>query len=117
MEPLACEKSDGGLEVVGNLTRTTIKAKALFDCSFGVLLLLASWFTGIYRLLDLPNPQPAVYTQFCGGLLWLAPANPALARPVALSIRLVNLAGALLLAGWIVSGALGIGDWVRQSSA
>jgi hypothetical protein len=45
----------------------------------------------------------------CTYLLWLAPNNAALAYPTSLSIGLVNLAGAVLIIGWILSGSLGIG--------
>ena len=96
------------------LTRRTLRADALFDTAFGILLLLAPFVGGLYDLLGLPNPQPAIYTQFAGGLLlvcawllWRAPSSPLLAFPVALSVGLVNLAGALLIALWLISGALG----------
>jgi hypothetical protein len=79
-------------------------------------MFLAPWISELYDLLDLPNPQPEVFTQFCGGLLvvcayllWLSPGRPDLARPVALSIGLVNAVGVVLLLGWIVVGDLGIG--------
>jgi hypothetical protein len=98
------------------LTRTIFHADAVFDFAFGVLMLLSPWIGGVFRALDLPSPQPELYTQFCGGLLvvcayllWISPARPALARPVGLSIGLVNALGALLLVGWVLSGSLGTG--------
>jgi hypothetical protein len=92
-----------------------LRADAIFDASFGVLMFLAPWIRGVFDLLDLPNPQPEVFTQFCGGLLvvcayllWISPGNEALARPVALAIGTVNAAGVIVIAGWVIAGDLGV---------
>jgi hypothetical protein len=101
---------------MNSITRFTLRADAIFDAAFGVLMLLSPWIRGIFNLLDLPNPSPEVFTQFCGGLLlvcayllWLSPGDQSLSRPVARAIGLVNAAGVLLLGGWLTSGDLGVG--------
>ena len=97
-------------------TRTVMRLDAVFDSAFGLLMLLAPWIGGIYDTLDLPNPQPELFTQFggglllvCGYLLWVASSDPALAKHVALAIGAVNAVAILLLLGWVVSGDLGTG--------
>jgi hypothetical protein len=82
---------------------------------FGLLLFLAPWLSSVYSVLDLPNPSPEIYTQLCGGLLivcsyllWIATICIDLAYPVGLSIGLINLAGVVLITGWIISGSLDI---------
>ena len=98
------------------LTRFTLRADAAFDAGFGLLTFFAPWLDPVFNALELPNPKPEIFTQLTGGLLvafayllWSAPASPALARPVALAVGLVNLAGALLVGAWLLSGALGTG--------
>jgi hypothetical protein len=97
-------------------TRWIVRADAVFDFAFGLLLLLSPWIRPVFEVLDLPNPQPEVFTRFCGGLLvvcayllWLSPGSRALAGPVCLSIGFVNAVGVLPLIGWMLSGALGVG--------
>jgi hypothetical protein len=103
--------------VMDNLTRNILRGDAVFDALFGVLLLASPLLGDLFRALELPVAQPELYMQFAGGLLlvcayllWLASSDPALARPVALSIGLVNLAGVVLIWAWISSGALGVGS-------
>jgi small-conductance mechanosensitive channel len=99
-----------------NTTRTILRLDALFDSSFGVLMLLAPWIGGVYDLLDLPNPQPEVFTQIggglllvCGYLLWASAVDDHLARAVARAIGAINAVAIPLLVGWIISGDLGTG--------
>jgi hypothetical protein len=101
---------------MNHTTRLILRADAIFDLSFGALTFLAPWIRGLFDLLDLPNPQPEVYTQVGGGLLvvcayllWISPGDEALARPVTLSIGLVNAVGVILVAGWLIAGNLGVG--------
>ena len=98
------------------VTRIILRLDAVFDFSFGVLMLFAPFIGDLFRALDLPSPQPEIYTQLGGGLLlvcayllWIAPGNPTLARPVALSIGLINVLGVVLLPGWVFLGNLGVG--------
>jgi hypothetical protein len=52
-----------------DITRLVFRGDAVFDFSFGVLMLLAPWAGDLFDLLHIPNPAPEVFTQFCGGLL------------------------------------------------
>jgi hypothetical protein len=97
-------------------TQIIFRLDAIFDFSFGLLLLLAPFIGGVFHALDLPAPQPEIYMQLAGGLLlvcayllWISTGNPSLARPVALSIGLVNALGVVLLPAWVFFGNLGIG--------
>lgn len=100
-----------------SLTRLILRADAVFDCAFGVLLFLSPWLKAVIAALQLPTPQPELYTQLGGGLLvtfayllWQASNNAALARPIALAVGAVNAVGVLLIAGWLISGQLGVGN-------
>jgi len=96
--------------------RNTLRFDAIFDTSFGTLMLLAPWIRPLFEALDLPNPQPEVFTQFAGGLLlvcayllWVGSTNEVIAKPVALAVGAVNIAGVILVVGWMIFGTLGIG--------
>jgi hypothetical protein len=98
-------------------TRIIMRGDAILDLSFGVLTFFSPWAGGLFDLLQLSNPQPAIFTQIAGGLLvafayllWIAPDRPAaLAKPVALSVGAINVIAVVLIAGWLISGMLGAG--------
>lgn len=97
-------------------TRTIFRADAIFDSAFGVLLLLAPWVGDVFNALDLPNPEPEIYTQMAGGLLLMcgyllraATRIPAVAKTVALAVGGINVLAIPLLLGWVFSGELGTG--------
>jgi hypothetical protein len=90
----------------------------------GVFLLLAPRHS-LYDVLDLPTPDPELFTQLAGALfvafavlLWEAPSHPVLQRAVGRAAALANALGAMLTALWLISGELdlsGLGNttlWV-----
>jgi len=89
------------------VTRFVLRANGALDVAAGVLLLLTTW-DRLYSALDLPNPGVAIYAQLGGAfglsmgyLLWIAPREAALARPVAAAAALTNVVLALVAAAWI----------------
>ena len=80
-----------------------------------MLLLAASW-DGLFDALDLPHPQPAVWTQLAGALLvalaylfWISPRDVRLAHAIALAGAVANGLGALILGAWLLFGELDVG--------
>ncbi|HEX5939661.1 MAG TPA: hypothetical protein VFZ12_04830 [Dehalococcoidia bacterium] len=97
--------------------RLVLRADAIFDAVLGCILLAATW-DDLYEALDLPHAEPEVFTQMAGGLLiaysyllWIAPTNRFLAIQMALLTGIVNVVAVVLLAVWLSSGELNIGDF------
>jgi len=98
------------------VTRWSFRSDAVLDFGFGVLAFVAPWADALFALLDLANPQPALFTQFAGilligyaYLLWITPDHPQVARHVGLVVGIVNVVGVVAILGWLLSGQLGIG--------
>ena len=96
--------------------RLLLRLDALFDFILGVLLLTATW-SDLYETLDLPQAEPEVFTQLAGGLLvvyayllWVAPLNRFFATQMSLATGVANILGVVLLAIWLSSGDLDVGD-------
>lgn len=96
--------------------RLLLRFDAVFDFVLGVLLLTATW-SDLYETLDLPQAEPEVFTQLAGGLLvtyayllWVAPLNRFFATQISLATGVANAVGVVLLAIWLSSGDLDIGD-------
>lgn len=94
--------------------RRVLRSDALLDVGLGVLLLLASW-EGLYELLGLPAPEPAIFAELAGVLLlafayllWVAPDYTVLARRVSEAAALANGLAAALLALWLASRPDGV---------
>ena len=94
--------------------RRILRANSLFDLGLGLLLLLASW-EGLYRVLGLPPPRPAVFPGLAGGLLlgfayllWVAPDYTVLGRRVAEVAAIVNGLGAAVILLWLATGPAGV---------
>lgn len=90
------------------LLRAVLFFDALLDLVLGMLLLLSPSAT-LFAALQLPQPQPALFGQLLGvaliglsWLLWQATVNGQLTVPVARTVGQVNLASALLIAGWLI---------------
>jgi hypothetical protein len=96
--------------------RLVLRVDAVFDFILGILLLTATW-SDLYDTLDLPQAEPEVFTQLAGGLLiayayllWMAPLNRFFASQMSLATGVANAVGVVLLAIWLSSGDLNIGD-------
>ena len=88
--------------------RRVLGADAVFDALAGLLLLSGTW-DGFYRLLDLPQPRPALLAQLGGAvvlafayLLWVAAREAALRPAVARAGAVANGLGALVILVWFV---------------
>jgi hypothetical protein len=96
--------------------RLLLRIDAVFDFVLGLVLLAATW-GGLYDALDLPDAEPELYTQLAGGLLvaysyllWRAPENRFFASQMALATGIANALGVVLLAIWLSTGDLDVGD-------
>ncbi|WP_354678817.1 hypothetical protein [Cupriavidus plantarum] len=88
------------------LLRAVLFLDALLQLLLGILL-LASPFATLYAVLQLPQPQPALYGQLLGvamvGFAWLlvqATINGQLTVAIARTVGQVNLVGAVLIVAW-----------------
>lgn len=95
--------------------RTVLRADAILYALFGVLLLAASW-EALFDALDLPHPQPALWTQIAGTLLlalayllWISPRDVRLAHAVALAAAFANAVAAVVVVAWLAFGELDVG--------
>ena len=50
------------------MTKRVLRADAILDVAPGLVLLAATW-GGLFDALDLPHPEPELFTQVAGGLL------------------------------------------------
>jgi hypothetical protein len=96
--------------------RLLLRLDAVFDFILGLLLLTATW-SDLYDTLDLPQAEPEMFTQLAGGLLvayayllWMAPLNRFFATQMSLATGAANAVGVVLLAIWLSSGDLEVGD-------
>jgi hypothetical protein len=96
--------------------RLLLRLDAVFDFILGLLLLTATW-SDLYDTLDLPQAEPEMFTQLAGGLLvayayllWMAPLNRFFATQISLATGAANAVGVVLLAIWLSSGDLEVGD-------
>ena len=92
------------------MTTRVLRADAVLDVALGFVLLAATW-GGLYDALDLPHPEPELFTQVAGGLLlafgyllWLAPRDVNLTQAVSLTAAFANALGAVVLIVWLVGG-------------
>ena len=95
--------------------RLVLRTDAVLYAGVGVLLLAASW-DGLFGALDLPHPQPALWTQLAGALLvalgylfWISPRDVRLAHAIALAGAVANGLGTVILVAWLVFGELDVG--------
>ena len=95
--------------------RTVLKVDGVLYGIFGALLLASSW-EGLFDALDLPRPQPAIWTQVAGALLvalgyllWIAPRDVRLTHAVALAGAVANGLAAVIVVSWLLFGELGVG--------
>ena len=90
------------------MTNFVLRANGALDILAGLGLVLTTW-DGLYEALDLPNPGAAPYAQ-AGGvftiafgyLLWIAPREERLIRPVAAASAAANLVLVLMGLAWVV---------------
>jgi hypothetical protein len=89
--------------------RRVLRVDALLDIGLGAFLLLAAW-DGLYRAVGIPAPEPAIFAELGGVLLfgfayllWVAPDYAVLARRVAEAAALSNGLAAALIALWLAS--------------
>jgi hypothetical protein len=94
--------------------RVVLRVDAVAFVAFAILLLLSPW-DALYDALDLPQGRPEVWTQLAaillagfGYLLWIAPRDPRLTHGVAAAGALVNIAGAVLVVGWLLVADTGV---------
>jgi hypothetical protein len=96
------------------VTRLVLRVNAVLDVVAGLTLVLTTW-DRLYDALDLPNPGVAVYAQ-AGGvftaafgyLLWIAPREERLLRPIASASAAANLLLALMGIAWAVDTHMGV---------
>ena len=96
------------------MTALVLRANGLLDVLAGLTLILTTW-DRLYDALDLPNPGVAPYAQ-AGGvftiafgyLLWLAPREERLVRPIAAVSAAANLLLVLMGIAWVVDTHLGV---------
>ena len=95
--------------------RAVLQTDAVLYAGVGALLLAASW-DGLFDALDLPHPQPALWTQLAGALLvalgylfWIAPRDVRLTHAIALAGAAANALGTVILLAWLVFGELDVG--------
>jgi hypothetical protein len=100
--------------------RRVLRGDALLDVAVGTLFLLGAW-DGLYRVLGLPPPEPAVFAEIGGVvllgfayLLWVAPDYTVLARRVAEAAAMTNGIAAALIALWLASRPVGleVAGWI-----
>ena len=91
----------------GRAGQAVLRTAAVVHVLAGVLLVLSTW-DGLYDALELPKPVPALLAQLGGlallpvaYLLWLAAADRALTRPVAVATGMANGAGAVVITLWL----------------
>src|ERR687896_1461242 len=94
--------------------RRVLRVDALLDIGLGAFLLLAAW-DGLYRTVGLPAPEPAIFAELGGVLLfgfayllWVAPDYTVLARRVAEAAAMTNGIAAALIALWLASRPVGL---------
>jgi hypothetical protein len=95
--------------------RAVLRADAILYALFGALLLASSW-ERLFDALDLPSPQPALWTQVAGALLlglayllWISPRDVRLTHAVALVAMAANALAALIVLAWLLFGELAVG--------
>jgi hypothetical protein len=96
------------------VTRLVLRANAVLVVLAGLTLILTTW-DRLYDVLDLPNPGVAVYAQ-AGGvftmafgyLLWIAPREERLLRPIAAVSAAANLLLVLMGIAWVLDERMGI---------
>ena len=96
------------------MTRLVLRANAVLVVLAGLTLILTTW-DRLYDALDLPNPGVAVYAQ-AGGvftiafgyLLWIAPRDERLLRPIAAASAAANLLLVLMGIAWVLDERMGI---------
>jgi hypothetical protein len=96
------------------VTRLVLRANAVLVVLAGITLILTTW-DRLYDALDLPNPGVAVYAQ-AGGvftmafgyLLWIAPREERLLRPIAAASAAANLLLVLMGIAWVVDRHVGV---------
>ena len=90
------------------MTTLVLRVNGALDVLAGLTLVLTTW-DRLYGALDLPNPGVAVYAQ-AGGvftaafgyLLWIAPREERLIRPIAAASAAANLLLVLMGIAWVV---------------
>jgi hypothetical protein len=89
--------------------RRVLRTDALLDVGLGAFLLLAAW-DDVYAVVGLPAPEPAIFAEVGGALLfgfayllWVAPDYAVLARRIAEAAALANGLAAALIALWLAS--------------
>jgi hypothetical protein len=90
------------------VTSLVLRANAVVVALVGVALVLTTW-DRLYDALDLPNPGAAPYAQ-AGGvftiafgyLLWIAPRDERLIRPIAAASAAANLLLVLMGVAWVI---------------
>jgi hypothetical protein len=97
--------------------RATLRSDAFLLLGVGALLLASSW-KGLFDAVDLPDPQPALWTQLAGVLLvalgyllWIAPRDVRLTQGIALAAAFANGAGAVVIVAWLLFGELDTGGF------
>jgi hypothetical protein len=95
------------------VTSLVLRTNGVLDILAGLALVLTTW-DRLYDALDLPNPGAAPYAQ-AGGvftiafgyLLWIAPREERLIRPVAAASAAANLLLVLMGLAWVVDTHMG----------
>lgn len=89
--------------------RRVLRADAILDVGLGTFLLLGAW-DGLYAVVGLPAPEPAIFAEIGGVLLfgfayllWVAPDYAVLARRIAEAAAMANGLAAALIALWLAS--------------
>jgi hypothetical protein len=89
--------------------RRVLRADAILDVGLGTFLLLGAW-DGLYAVVGLPAPEPAIFAEIGGVLLfgfayllWVAPDYAVLARRIAEAAAMANGLAAALIAVWLAS--------------
>jgi hypothetical protein len=92
------------------VTTRVLRADAILDVALGFVLLAATW-GGLYDALDLPHPEPELFTQVAGGLLlafgyllWIAPRDASLTQAVSFTAAFANALGTVVLLVWLAGG-------------
>jgi hypothetical protein len=89
--------------------RRVLRTDALLDIGLGAFLLLGAW-DDVYAAVGLPAPEPAIFAEIGGALLfgfayllWVAPDYAVLARRIAEASALANGLASALIALWLAS--------------
>ena len=96
------------------MTRLVLRTNAVIDVLAGLTLILTTW-DRLYGALDLPNPGVAVYAQVggvftlaFGYLLWIAPRDERLLRPIAAASAAANLLLFAMGIAWVIDTHVGV---------